>query len=517
MRAVDRLYVPLLILVSACIVDRVLAGDCPGGISAEMAQRVFDQVKSVPVGDGYRFDGVETKGTLVVRWSLHGRSCPPIQIEPGACESSTSSRPLQLRVPVGLSADCPELQKVVDAIAATLADGPPDQTQPSPPVSTVSFLLIALVLALAVGTLVARLVPPGPRRVLLQCGVIIVTAEIAYRALLWSFQADGGARDDVFMLYGLGESTMAGEPFDERLSLAGLVSEMLGRHIRDRPIEVRNLAARRAGAYTQSLYFEQEIAHRNRAGAGAVLIYAGHNEPYLAPSDATVAANDERSSLAASTADAWHLPEHFWLLRDALVYMRSLRPFRPHVGMDSYEQSLRRIIEAAQGTGLVPVLFTLPSNISGVEPNAYAADTPGITAILETGTALEREDLDAAVKYYREQQRALGSESAPAALLVLYRIAHCEAAPGRYADARRDFWTVVNRDPRLNFGRTTQAQNALIRRRAAEFGVPLVDRSRPSKRRLRTAFWVTTSFPTGTIPRCAAIGFWRPLAPTVSP
>ena len=45
----------------------------------------------------------------------------------------------------------------------------------------------------------------------------------------------------------------------------------------------------------------------------------------------------------------------------------------------------------------------------------------------------------------------------------------------RYEAARQGFWAVVDGDPRLNFGRATVAQNALIRRLAEEHGLPLVD------------------------------------------
>ena len=474
----------MFFVLSACLAGRADAQPCPG-ISADTAQRLFNRVKAVPAASGYRFDGVGTnQSELVVQWSLDGKQCPPIRVTVEDC-GPTEQAVLQLHVPPELSARCPGLQAVVREISSAVAAERPVAREPLPPPPTSSFaavIIVAVVFSLVILRLALLFGQRGaskPRRyavALLQCVAIIGSAEIAYRVVIRGMGEQDGLRGNVFVLYSVGESTMVGEPFDDQLSLPGLVSEMLGRYIHGRPIVIRNLAQRGAGAQAQSLRFEREMAHRDRAVPAVVLIYAGHNEPYLKGAD------DGASPPPASWRAFPLVPplrgriiEHCWLLQDAYFSLRSLHFLQPSHGMHPYERSLRDIIETAQHAGVIPVLITLPSNISGVEPNAYAKETPGIAAILERGNALEKAgDFNAALQYYREQYAA-GGGGQPAALLVLYRIAHCEQALGQTDAARGDFWTVVDEDPRLNFGRATLAQNELLRRLAAEYDLPLVD------------------------------------------
>jgi tetratricopeptide (TPR) repeat protein len=305
---------------------------------------------------------------------------------------------------------------------------------------------------------------------------MVAAVEVGYRAWVRNVGHGGGMRDDVFMLYGVGESTMVGEPFDDRFSLPSLVSEMLGGVIRGRSIVIRNVAERGAGAYAQSFRLERELASTHRSGAGAVLIYSGHNEPYMRGQNGTDGAGPAVQPTPWIARAARSLLERSWLLRDAFLYRRSSRFVRPRADMHLYEWSLRRMIVLSQEAGLLPVLFTLPSNLSGIEPNSRADQTRDVAAILDVGAALERAgNFVTALDYYRAQHEAAVAANHEGALLLLYRIAHCEVALRRYADARRDFWAVINRDLRLNFGRATVAQNALVRRLAAEYGVPLVD------------------------------------------
>jgi hypothetical protein len=432
---------------------------------------VSEQVENLRPGDGYRFEGVKAKDDLVVLWSLNGTPCPPIRVDFANCASPPARETLQVHWSHELAAECPALQSVVyemDRAFGTEAVLPASL----PFVSAVPVLVMALVLAAAL--LMWR---RGARRrvpVALAVCLAIVAAELCYRAFVWSTRADA-AHDDAFVLYAAGESTLVGEPFEERLSLPGLVSEMLAGHIRNRRIEIVSVAERGAGAYAQSLRLAGAVAYRNRTVPGAVLIYTGHNEPYLGAGTSGPTPLVERI-LELRFGAAGKMAERSWLLRDTLLYVRSLRVLRPRAGMHPYERSLRRLIQTARDSGLIPVLFTLPSNISGVEPNAYAQDTDGIAAILAQGASRERAgDVEAALDFYRAHYRAAVSDRPAFAPLLLYRIAHCQAALGRHDEARRDFWAVVDQDPRLNFGRTTAAQNALIRRLAAEYSVPLVD------------------------------------------
>jgi hypothetical protein len=278
----------------------------------------------------------------------------------------------------------------------------------------------------------------------------------------------------------VGESTMLGEPFDDQLSLPSLVSEMLGRHIGSRSIVIRNVAEQGVGAYAESVRFERALMSRDRSVPGAVLIYTGHNEPYLGEpaGDGRATAQPSRSTphLAALGRAVRRIALHSSLLQEALLYLRSLHVVRAPTGIGPWERSVRHIIRTAKDAGLLPILFTLPSNVSGVEPNAYRQSTLGMTAILEQGARIEQSgDLGTALRYYRERYVATAARDRASAGLLLYRIAHCEEASGQYAEARRDFSTVVNQDPRLNFGRATVAQNELIRTLAARYDLPLVD------------------------------------------
>jgi tetratricopeptide (TPR) repeat protein len=324
---------------------------------------------------------------------------------------------------------------------------------------------------------VARLSPGKPPSLglrasllLVQCIALFACAEAAYRALLW----DVARRDPLrsgFVLYGVGDSTLLGEPFDDALSLPGLVREMVGGRAGDREITVRTLAQRDEGSYAQSLRLEQELIGRDPSVPGAALIYTGNNEGYLGDG-----AGGGAPALAAG-GEGWRSAiSHSRLLVDLDLRLRSLPFLWPRPDLRRYERSLRRIVECARDSGLLPILITVPSNISGLEPSADAGETPGLPGILEKGAALEAAgDFDAALHYYREQHAALGARQPVSALLLLYRMAHCEQALGRFEEARRLYVAVVDGDSRRTFGRATTAQNNLVRRLSAEYGVPLVD------------------------------------------
>src|SRR5262249_40180230 len=64
---------------------------------------------------------------------------------------------------------------------------------------------------------------------------------------------------------------------------------------------------------------------------------------------------------------------------------------------------------------------------------------------------------------------------ARSAAWLYYRAGRCEEAIGHFAEAREDYWTAVDLDPRTMFGRATRSQNQLVRHLANEYRVPLVD------------------------------------------
>jgi tetratricopeptide (TPR) repeat protein len=126
--------------------------------------------------------------------------------------------------------------------------------------------------------------------------------------------------------------------------------------------------------------------------------------------------------------------------------------------------------------GLRPILFTLPSNTAGIEPNARSAEMPEVRAILDAGAELEAKGMmQAAAAHYRAAYEAAVSQRKPSAPLLLYRAARCEEMLGQYDAARRDYWLVVDSDSRQNFGRATTVQNGLIRSLGVEYRIPVVD------------------------------------------
>src|SRR5689334_17548381 len=133
-----------------CLALRARAASCPG-ISPETAQRLFDRVKQVPVGEGYHFDGVGTnKSELVVQWSLNGAPCPPIRVKVGNCESRLGLAELDLHVPPELSASCPGLQAVVLELSeAVAAERPVGQGLSLPPWAVGALAALIFVICLA--------------------------------------------------------------------------------------------------------------------------------------------------------------------------------------------------------------------------------------------------------------------------------------------------------------------------------------------------------------------------------
>jgi hypothetical protein len=283
--------------------------------------------------------------------------------------------------------------------------------------------------------------------------------ELGYRGLRW-LGAPRPSAEAPFELYGLGESTMVGMPFAPKLSLPVLLDYMFDGRIDGRRIDVRNLAESGVPLYPQAAAFERALAARNPAAPGAVVIFSGHNEGWLA---------------AASDADEPYRPhpiaEHSAVVGDLLLALRRNAYLGREHSLRAWEYYLRRVIESARAQGLLPILATMASNIARIEPNADAADRESLAAV-ERGLGLERQGaLAAACEVYRA---AIGPDPTRNALLS-YRAGRCEERLGNLAAAREHYWDAVDRDSRLAFGRATRAQNALLRRLAHEYDLPLVD------------------------------------------
>lgn len=436
-------------LLLGCAAGAASAAEVCPGLSSETARRIFE-IAQRETPTGYQLDGVGTdRAQTQIQWSHDGTACPVVRVEVINCDSPSGPATLVVRTSEDGAEGCPALRSVVPHLSTALSQLRPsgeDDTLRRQMLPSYLALLVMLVAVLATIIVVLVLAWADSRRgvrgrwlraVLLSLAVL-AGSEIGYRVLVRVME--GGASTDTFEIYGVGESTMVGEPFEDQFSLPRLVSELLGRQVGDRRIVIRLVAERGAGAFAQAVRFEREMLHRDRSLPGVALIYSGHNEPYLDPNEIRAAPSlwsrvegRTRAAIAGS-----------WLVRDALSDLRSLRVVKPAAGMARYEQSLRRIIESARDGGLVPILFTLPSNIAGIEPNAYVDGVAG------------------------DQQNS-------SAELLLYDTAKAKRAAGELDQARSDFWTVVDHDRRLNFGRATTVQNALIRELAAEYRIPLVD------------------------------------------
>ncbi len=167
----------VLVLLAACL-PRCAFASCPFGISPETARRVFNRVKSISIGDGYRFEGVGTnKSEMVVLWSLNGVACPPIQVKVENCTPLFGLPRLQLHVPPELPARCPGLQAVVQALSSTLpgehavrarspllAGEQPTGESPSIPPSALPLFSAVVALIVVVGLLIRRLLPSASER-----------------------------------------------------------------------------------------------------------------------------------------------------------------------------------------------------------------------------------------------------------------------------------------------------------------------------------------------------------------
>lgn len=294
--------------------------------------------------------------------------------------------------------------------------------------------------------------------VALLCAVLVaLAAEGAYRAILYVdvWRHAGGD----FELYGLGESTMVGEPFHPKISVPRLLEHMFGGVMAGRPIKIINVAERGVPLYPQSVAFERALGARNPRTPGVVLIMSGHNESFVPATDTV------RPYVPSVIA------EQSMIVRDVLLALQRPRLVGRERSLAAYEYYLRHVIETAQANGLVPILTTMASNISRIEPNIDASAAAPVAETMAQGLALE-----GGGRYAEARDLYLSHlANTPAAPALEYRIGRCEEALGNFSAAREHYWSAVDRDPRLLFGRATRVQNEFVRQLAREYGVPLVD------------------------------------------
>ncbi len=296
----------------------------------------------------------------------------------------------------------------------------------------------------------------------LSCLAFCLVAELGYRGYFWiraTLSYSEGAQS--FALYGMGESTMAGVPFEENFSLPDLVAAMLGGKTTGRPIVVHNLARSGWSIYPLLLEFERAVAFRSPSLPGVALIYVGHNEGALA---------DREDDGWVATIEKSPFLETSWILRDGFEALQANGTLPFTRSLPRYKFFLRRTIARARAAGLQPILYTLPSNLSGIEPGVRSSVE--LLSALQRGDALERSGQVAlALEHYRGMVR----DGTIGEALLEYRAAHCENALGNHEAARESFWKAVDLDTRETFGRATTAQNAAIREIALSENALLID------------------------------------------
>jgi lysophospholipase L1-like esterase len=297
----------------------------------------------------------------------------------------------------------------------------------------------------------------------LSLAFLALTVEAGVRVWYWG---SASRVQGIFDLYGVGGSTMAGEPYDPHVSPPLLVAARFDGRILGRDMRVHNLGQRGWSAYSQSVLLQRRVRHRDPTVPGAVLIYTGHNEGPLPDRP------DAPSPLAA------FLEQHSLAVRELLRLRPELRP--PNT-LGRFEWTLRRMVRTARDAGLTPILATAAANEATIEPNVRDDSvTSAVRRRLAAGEALEAAGrwTEAAATYLD----GVPSDDVAWGLLA-YRAARCLRRAGDTAGATELFGRVVATDPRTRFGRTTPAQNAVIRRVADEEGALLVD----AEKRLRRA------------------------------
>jgi len=294
--------------------------------------------------------------------------------------------------------------------------------------------------------------------------VLFAAAEILYR-LYWASRcalASCGDSGENFSFYILGESTATGEPYRE-IGLSSLILNSFGDRIQGRTVRVFPLAQQGESIYPQAMALERALRCRNKDNPGAVIVYSGNN-------DATHAVG-----VPVFERFREHVLSASMFLTDAGFLAEKLFPVFRIRTLDTYEHYLRHTVEISLKSGLIPILATVVSNISDIDP--LLPPDPGhnraeMRAILVKGMDLEeKRRTKEAILYY-----AGHFSTHPRMLSYLkYRTAKCYQALGQYGAARQYYNEVVDAAEADNFGRATSRQNNFIRRLAKQYSTPMVD------------------------------------------
>lgn len=195
----------------------------------------------------------------------------------------------------------------------------------------------------------------------------LLALEFGYRGFLRAHCLGASGAPAAYDVYGVGESTMQGQPWYFAAPPALVARALPG------PTRVFNWARGGNSLYPQAYGFADGVMCRDARRPGAVLLYSGNNEFDMTPSaplEGLRLALEDRSAV---------LRRVFFLLERRVPALRLRTP-------RSYRRNLERVVEAARAAGLTPVLSTVASNAS-VDP----ADGPAYALFLKGDRAAARE------------------------------------------------------------------------------------------------------------------------------
>jgi len=296
-------------------------------------------------------------------------------------------------------------------------------------------------------------------------------------------------------IFMLGESTMAGFPFEYNATAPSLLNDRLKQDLPEYKIEVINVGLSAVNSYTV-LDFAKELT---QYAPDAFIVYVGHNEFYGAMGVGSTEYFGQWRWMINTYLKLRDL-RLFLFLRDGMIKLRNLfqsdaNPRQSTVmemmvkektilynspeylqARSNYEANLRELIELCREHGIPLVLSTMTSNIRDQKPllSTFTEDVPEQTkqqwqAVMKQGTEFERSNRFAeAIERYRSAI-ALDSMQADAH----FALARCYGQQADMVSAKREYVRARDYDG-LRF-RATSDFNTLLRNLCRETGIPLAD------------------------------------------
>ena len=299
----------------------------------------------------------------------------------------------------------------------------------------------------------------------------------------------------VFML---GESTMAGFPFDYNATAPRLLQDRLAQLLPEYNLEVVNVGLSAINSYT-ALDFINELTNYQ---PDAFVLYVGHNEFYGAMGIGSTEYLGQWRWLVNGYLQMRNF-RLFLLVRDGVV--AALNAFRPSVtprestlmeamvrdktisyqskdykiARGIFEENLKAIIAVARDHHVPLIVSTLASNIRNQEPlQASFSEGVGDDAKLRWNGAFEQGKAREASSNFKEAigrfRDAIGIDSTNAD--AHFQLATCFDTLGEYPEAKREYVKARDYDG-LRF-RASSEFNDLIRSICRQEHIPVADAER---------------------------------------